>query len=345
MGQLLLGKYRKGYGAVTITEIAKELGVSVTTVSRAISGKGRIGEETRNKIVNYVQEQRTLQRQEDTEHKTGNLGVILPSDVYISNEPYFQECILGICEMAAIMDYDVVIATATTNDISGIRTLVEKKKVDGIILTRSLEEDKAVQYLKEQNFLIGLTGTSVYDDIIQVDIDNEEAAETLTSFLIGEGYRRFAFVTETFDYLVNKSRYQGFCKALEKNRVDKDKQLYYTNFLSMNAVDTVIHDLIAQKIECVVCADDVICTKLMSNLQAEGYRIPKDIAVASLYNSSNLNCFTPAVTTVNISAKKIGNVICKQVIQYLIGKEYQNKTKIDYEILVRKSTKGFQRRN
>lgn len=335
----------KGYSAVTITEIAKELGVSVTTVSRAISGKGRIGEDTRNKIVNFVKEQKLQQRDENEGKRTGNIGVILPADVYISNEPYFQECILGICETAALMDYDVVIATSTMNDISGIRTLVEKKKVDGIILTRSLEEDRALQYLKEQNFLIGLTGTSVYDDIIQVDIDNEEAAEKLTSFLIGEGYRRFAFVTETFDYLVNQSRYQGFCKALEKNRQDKNKQAYYTNFLSMDATDTVINDLIAQRTECIVCADDVICTKLMSHLQAEGYRIPKDIAVASLYNSSNLNCFTPAVTTVNISAKKIGNTICKQMIQCLMGKEYQKKTKIDYEILVRKSTQSFQRGN
>ncbi|MBE5876645.1 MAG: LacI family transcriptional regulator [Lachnospiraceae bacterium] len=334
----------KGNNAVTITEIAKELGVSVTTVSRAVSGKGRIGEETRNKILNFINEQRMLQKQE-AKTRTGNLGVVLPADVYISNEPYFQECILGICETAAIMDYDVVIATATTNDISGIQALVEKKKVDAIILTRSLEEDKAVRYLKEQDFLIGLTGDSEYDGIIQVDIDNEEASEMLTSYLIGEGYRKFAFITETFDYIVNKSRYKGFCKALEKNGIDKSRQIYYTNFLSVDAVDAVINDLIAQKIECVVCGDDVICTRLMSNLQAEGYRIPKDIAVASLYNSSNLNCFTPAVTTVNISAKKVGNAICKQVIHRLIGKEYQDRTKIDYEILVRKSTKGFRKGN
>ncbi len=330
---------------MTITEIAKELGVSATTVSRALSGKGRIGEETRNRVVRFIREQELRKEQRDTVTRTGNLGVVLPADVYISNEPYFQECILGICEMASIMDYDVVIATATTNDISGIRALVEKKKVDGIILTRSLEDDKAVRYLKEQDFLIGLTGASEYDDIIQVDVDNEEASETLTSFLIGEGYCKFAFVTETFDYIVNKSRYRGFCSALQKNGLDKSKQVFYTNFLSMDAGDAVINDIIAQKIECIICGDDVICTKIMSNLQAEGYRIPKDIAVASLYNSANLNCFTPTVTAVNISAKKIGNAICKQLIHCLMGKEYQDKTKMDYEILVRKSTKGFRKGN
>ena len=189
--------------------MASELGVSVSTVSRALTGKGRISENTRQRIVTFAKEYELGKEQEKGSSRTGNLGVILPADVYISNEPYFQECIIGICETATILDYDVLIATATANDIKSIQTLVEKKKVDGIILTRSMKDDKAIQYLKEQNFLIGITGDTNQEGIIQVDIDNEEAAETLTSFLIGEGYRKFAFITETFDYVVNKSRYKG----------------------------------------------------------------------------------------------------------------------------------------
>lgn len=328
---------------MTITEVANELGVSVSTVSRALNGKGRIGEDTRQRIITFVREQKTNQEVTESQTRTGNLGVILPDDVYIANEPYFQECILGVCETAAILNYDVLITTAKSNDISGIRTWVEKKKVDGIILTRSMEDDKAIQYLKEQDFLVGLTGGSDYEGIIQVDIDNEDASETLTSFLIGEGYRKFALITETLDYTVNKKRHQGFCNALQKNGIDKNKQVFYTNFISVDAIDSLIHDLLVQKVECIICGDDVICTKIMSNLQAGGYRIPKDIAVASLYNSPNLNCFTPSVTTISISAKRIGNAICKQMIHYLSGMDYQEKTKMDYEILVRKSTKSFRK--
>ena len=150
-------------------------------------------------------------------------------------------------------------------------------------------------------------------------------------------------MTETLDYTVNKNRYRGFCKALQKYGLEKNKQVFYTNFLSVDAIDSVINDLMVQKVECIICGDDVICTKIMSNLQAGGYRIPKDIAVASLYNSPNLNCFTPSITTVSISAKRIGNAICKQMIHYLTGKDYQERTKMDYEILVRKSTKSFRK--
>ena len=125
---------------MTIEDMARELGVSKSTVSRALSGKGRIGNETRRKIVEFAKQQEN--RTEHAEYGMGtrqpsrNLGVILPSDVYLNGGPYFQECILGICETSTLMDYDVLITSGTANDISGVRALVEKNKVDGIILTR-----------------------------------------------------------------------------------------------------------------------------------------------------------------------------------------------------------------
>ena len=79
----------------------------------------------------------------------------------------------------------------------------------------------------------------------------------------------------------------------------------------------------------------------MSSLQSQGYRIPRDVAVASLYNSPNLDCFTPSVTAVNVSAKQVGNMIARQMINYLEGKDYQKKTNVDFEVLMRKSTNGI----
>jgi len=185
---------------MTLEEMARELGVSKSTVSRALSGKGRIGEETRRKIQDFSKQQGMLkdeaQRQETA---TRNLGVVLPADVYIIGGRYFQECILGICETATFLEYDVLITTGTANDVSGIKTLVEKKKVDGIILTRSLEDDKGLQYLTEIGFPVGLKGICSKGEVIQVDTDNEAAAESLTSLLIGRGYRRFALIIDNME--------------------------------------------------------------------------------------------------------------------------------------------------
>lgn len=324
---------------MTLEKIARELGVSKSTVSRALSGKGRIGEETREKIQEYARRQSLENDKEQSRFTaTKNLGVVLPGDVYLNGGSYFQECILGICETAAFLDYNVLITTDTVNDTSGIRTLVEKGKVDGIILTRSLEDDSAIRYLIEQGFPVGLTGSCDQENVIQVDTDNEAASEELTALLVGKGYRRFAILIDNMEYLVNKSRYNGFSNALIKNGIAPEQQKVMAGPVKMELLHAVIYEMMAHKVECILCGDDVICTRVMSYLQAEGYRIPRDIAVASLYNNPNLDCFSPSVTAVSVSTRQVGNEICKQMIHFLTGKEYQKRTIVDYEILIRKST-------
>jgi DNA-binding LacI/PurR family transcriptional regulator len=320
-------------------ELANKLGVSKTTVSRALSGKGRIGEETRNQILKFAREQGMIVKEQDTRAaRTRNIGVVFPSDAYSTGSPYFHDCLYGICETASLMDYDVLITTRTVNDITGIRTLVENAKVDGIILTRSLEDDKAIRYLTDIHFPTGLTGICEYDEVIQVDTDNEAATENLTSLLIRQGFSKFALIVEDMTYHVNRCRFDGFYKALLKNGISEHNQALYTGSLKKEILDAIISDVFSKKVECIVCGDDVVCTWIMSKLQADGYRIPRDIAVASLYNSSNLNCFSPAVTAVNVPASQVGNMIGKQMINFLSGNEYKQKTKMDYEIMLRKST-------
>lgn len=323
---------------MTFDEIAKDLGVSKSTVSRALSGKGRIGEETRNRIVTYANRQKLEKEKESKGELVHNLGVVFPEDVYVNGNPYFHDCLLGICETARIMDYNVLLTTGTAMDISGVRKLVEQKKVDGIILTRSLEHDKAIEYLLEQNFPVGVTGLYEDERVIQTDTDNEAAAENMTSLLIGRGYSRFALLVEDLDYHVNRSRYDGFNTALMKNGIERERQTVYTGNLKMDSLDSIISDMMSKKVQCVLCGDDIVCTKVMSKLQASGYRIPRDIAIASFYNSPNLESFSPPITAVNVAARQIGNTIGKQMICYLQGKDYQPRTIVDFEILFRKST-------
>jgi len=331
---------------MTLEEMARELGISKSTVSRALSGKGRIGKSTREKVLQLAEKNGMFRANrsasadvaEKMPQRTGNLGVIMPADIYISGSAYFHECLLGICEAANMMDYDVMVTTSTENDISGIQDLVEHGKVDGIILTRSVERGKDLEYLSSIRFPTALTGTTNVSGIIQVDSDNKMASEMLTSILIGKGYRRFALFIEDMDFIVNRHRYGGFCDALSKNGLQKDKQYVYVGAGKIDVQDLDIGEMLAARVECIVCGDDAVCTRLMSFLQSQGYRIPRDIAVASMYNSPNLSCFTPSVTAINISARKMGVMAGRQMINFLNGKEYQHRTIVDYELLVRRST-------
>ncbi len=323
---------------MTLDEIAHELGLSKSTVSRALSGKGRIGKETIEKVRSFVREQEQAEGKEMVKNSTKNIGVVLPADIYYGGGAYFQNCLLGICEAASMFGYNVLLTTRKQNIISELQQLVETKRVDGIILTRSIGNDRALQYLTEKNFPTAITGSCQYENVIQVDTDNEEAAEKMTSMLIGRGFRRLALLVKDINFIVDKKRYDGFCKALSKHGIPKQNQLFYNGLVEMEFLDSIIGNLIAQKIECVICGDDEVCTMIMSRLQAEGYRIPMDIAVASLYNSPNLECYSPAVTSVKVAASQMGNIAGKQMIQCLMGREYETKIMVDYDITFRKST-------
>ncbi|MDL2301002.1 LacI family transcriptional regulator [Lachnospiraceae bacterium OttesenSCG-928-D06] len=324
---------------MTIAEIAKNLGVSKSTVSRALSGKGRISENTRLRIQTYVKEHNEafLKLEALPSAKTQNIGVVIPADAYNTSIPFFQECMLGICEAANLLKYDVLMIRGTAYDISGIQQLVEKRKVDGIILTRSMEGDRGLKYLTDIHFPTGLIGSCDYDEVIQVDTDNKEASHSLISMLVDRGFRKFALITGDATYSVNVKRCQGFLNALEQKHIPKEHQLFYSNVVNMEIIDSVLRDIINKRVECIVCGDDVLCTRIMSRMQAEGYRIPLDVSIVSLYNSTNLECFSPAVTAINISAKQLGNMIARQMIAHLDNHEYEHKTVLDYEILFRKS--------
>ena len=218
----------KGVAEITIDEMAKHLGVSKSTVSRALSGKGRIGEATRIKIQTFAKEQGgwVEKIQETKITATQNIGVVIPTDAYSINVPFFQECLLGISEMATMLKYNVLITVGEVNDISGVQTLVENKKVDGMILLRGVENDRLLKYLTDIHFPTGLAGTCEYKDVIQVDTDNRAAAETMVSLLISQGYRRFAMVVGIVSYEVNKSRCQGYYDALDKNGLDRANQMF-----------------------------------------------------------------------------------------------------------------------
>ena len=319
---------------MTQKEIAEALGISKTTVSRAISGKGRVGEKTRNEILNYIKGHQAGKGA----LQTRMLGVALPADSYINANHYFSECLYGVCEAAAYMDYDVLIMKVTESDISEIIRAVENKKIDAVILTRCMENDRALNYLESVGFPVGLAGQWNSKDVICVDIDNKGATEELIKVMITKGFRHFALMLEEINYSVNRNRYNGFMDALMKNGISERKQYIYTGKVYDHVLEMVMKDILSNKTDCIVCGDDELCIRVMSWLQGEGYRIPRDIAIVSLFSGAMLNLLRPPVTAIDVSARSVGTELGKQVCHFLQGERYQQNTLLKYKIELRKST-------
>ncbi len=326
---------------MTMDEVARNLGVSKTTVSRALSGKGRIGKETAERIRQYMRENNVRSRNETA----GCIGVAIPADYYVISIPFFQECLLGICSSAATMHYNVLIVADAPDYITRIRSLISKRQIDGFILMRNLQHDPILKYLTDMRFPTALTGRCEYEDVIQVDAENRKPVFSFLSMLMEHSYKRFSVIVGNADYSVNADRINGFYEAAKNCGLNLREQLIYTNILSVDQVVGIVNDCVSKKIECIICGDDVICQWVMFRLLAMGIHIPQDISVVSLFNSVNLENFTPTVTTLSVSSKRMGFVAAQQLINKISGNRYEQKTTIETEILFRQSTNIVPRDN
>ncbi len=329
-------------GKLTIADIAGELGVSKTTVSRAISGKGRIGKETVQRVIECIEKYNYKPNSIAkglANSKTYNIGVALPADADARNTPFFQVCLLGICEVAAAMNYDVVVTTVKETDINLLKNLVEHHKVDGVVLTRNMTNDIAIAYLKQTGIPFVVVGSSEEETTVQIDNNHVEACEKLVSLLLADGVKGIAMIAGDRKHMVNRHRCEGYYNALKSNGVVIEQDLVFSDCSSPVFVEQAVHYILKRKAECIVCTDDVICGRVLNILREEGYLVPGDIKVASFYDSIYMKSNNPPVTAIEFNSEELGTIAGKRLIELIEGNSNTSKTVLDYEIHLRRSTK------
>lgn len=326
---------------ITIGDIAEDLGLSKTTISRAISGKGRIGAETKEKVREYIKTHNykpNVIAKGLAQSKTYNIGVILPSDANLIEIPFFQSCLMGICEATASLDYDVVVTTATEDDISLLKRLIHNQKVDGFILTRSLVNDEAANYLKGSDVPFVLIGSNLDDTIIQIDSNHIAGCCEMTSILLKSGCNRMAFIAGNKNHIVNRNRYEGFIKAhhdLEKN---VDESIVYLDMNNKTMIQRAVSQIMEKGADCIICSDDFICSNVLAKLDEDNYVVPDQIKVASFYNSIQLENHNPPITALTIDVKELGIIASKHLIDMINGEKVEHKSLVNYEIVIKRST-------
>ena len=223
---------KKG-NVITISDVAEALGVSKTTVSRAISGKGRIGEATRQKVLAYIEEhdyKPNVIARGLAQSKTFNLCVVMPEDYALVDLPFFQEVITGIQEIAGMNEYDILLCICQENDITGLERVVRNRKVDGIVLLRTFLKDPQIELLLEKKIPFVTTGSTTYRKVKQVDNDQQSACRELTSILLMRQMKHIALLGGSESFVVNQNRYKGYQQAyreaesLERYQVMKERE-------------------------------------------------------------------------------------------------------------------------
>lgn len=139
---------------VTIAEVAEALNISKTTVSRAISGKGRVSEATRARVFDYIGKGRqdaAAPLRTAQQGPTNNLALVIPKHFMRLDLPFLRKCMGGVWNMAAQRGYDLLLCYAGETDVGQLERQLESHKVDGVILSRTMLHDECVQTLQRHN--------------------------------------------------------------------------------------------------------------------------------------------------------------------------------------------------
>lgn len=318
---------------LTIADVAEHLGVSKTTVSRAISGKGRISEETRTRVLEYIEAadyKPNVIAKGLAQSKTYNIAVILPIDCNLAELPFFQNCMCGICEAASARDYDVLTVYTKAGETGDLERIIANNKIDGVVLSRTLVKDTTAEYIMKKKVPLVAVGSSSDEHLIQVDHDHRSACRELTRNLLETGLRKVGLIGGNETHMVTRNRYEGFADAFRMAERPVDANLLY--FGAEQAVDIrrAVRQLLDKQVECIVCMDDMICNHVLQYLEEHKVNVPDTVKIASFYAGITTENTAHPILTLEFDARKLGRVTCNTLIDLIEGKEIAAKQLLPY---------------
>ena len=327
---------------LTIDDIALELGVSKTTVSRAISGKGRISKATRARMLADIKKANyrpSAAAKGLAESKTYNLAFVLPRSLFKLDTPFVRRSMTAICEEAFLQGYYILLCLSTDDNPATLLRTLDNRKVDGVILARTVENDPLVDILSQRDIPFATMGSLAADAkgkaTVEADHDQVGGCCAFTTAFL-RGYKgKLGILGNDPNYIVNQSRLRGVQMALASTNLPEDSVFIRHNINSATACAEAVEEMLAQGVTRFIAMDDEICADVVPYLQQKGLDVPNDVQVGALFDTARLAAFTPAVPALKFDTADLGRVACRELLHHLRGEDFVRNPTLGYRILMR----------
>jgi len=313
---------------ITLKQIAKELDVSISTVSKSLRNSLEIGEETRLKVqafakfYNYKPNNIALSLKN---RKTKSIGIIIPEIVHY----FFSTVINGVEQVANEYGYSVVICVSDDSFDKEVLNMemLANGSIDGFIMSLS----KETQFKGDFHHITEVINQGmpvvmfdrVTNDILcdKVIIDDKSAAYEAVQSLIDNGRKKIALVT-TVDYVsVGKLRTDGYEKALLDNGLPFNEGLII-KIEDVETCEITISQLLHERaFDAVFAVNELFAVTIIKTANKMGLKVPEDLAVIAFTDGIISKYSTPTITTVSQSGEKMGNKAAKMLIERLEAEE------------------------
>lgn len=319
---------------LTLKQIARELDVSVSTVSKALRDSPEISDETRQKIqafaklYNYKPNNIALSLKN---RRTRTIGLVLPEIVH----DFFATVITGVEEVANKRGYNVLICLSNNSFDREVMNLemLANGSTDGFILSVAKETQQKGDYHHLQEVISQGMPVVMVDRVVneiicdKVIIDDSDGARDAVQHLIDNGCRRIAIIT-TVDYIsVGKLRTEGYLRALRGNDVELDEDLILKIEDVDNSHEAISQFLGAKEIDGVFAVNEQFATSAVKALLNKGLSVPEDVLVFSFSDGELSRRFIPSLSTVNQHGADMGakaaELLIDRIEKTVTDEEYQ----------------------
>lgn len=317
------------FEAVTIKDIAKALGLSTSTVSRALRDSYEISPETKKLVLecaeklNYRPNPIALSLKE---RKTRSIGVIVCE---IANS-FFSQIINGIESLAYDRGYNVIISQSHESYEREILDLqyLSSRGVDGILISVSTETSdyEHIKNLHQKGLPIVLFDRIAPGiDTHTIIVDNFKGTYEATEHLINNGYSKIAAISNSEFLSISSERLAGYKEALNSNGIkinnDYIKHCFYGGMV-FSEVEDAINQLLTLKDppEAIVTLSDKLTMWSLKTIKRRGLKIPDDIALVGFSNSDITELTDPPLTVVRQPALEMGKAATELLLQLIESK-------------------------
>ncbi len=309
---------------LTLKQIAKELDVSISTVSKALKDSSEIGEDTKDKIkafaklYNYKPNNIALSLKN---RKTKTIGIIIPEIVH----HFFTTVISGVEKVANELGYNVLVCLSDNSFDKEVLNMemLANGSTDGFIMSLAKETMQKGDYHHLQETINQGMPLVLFDRVVdeiacdKVIIDDVIGAKKAVNHLVEIGCKRIALIT-TVDYvIVGKLRTHGYQQALYEAGLPIDESMILKIEEMENSEAEIEHFLKEKNVDGVFAVNEHFAISAIKTLQENNKKIPEDVSVIGFTDGELSKRFIPSLTTVSQHGERMGEEAARILIDKL----------------------------
>lgn len=315
--------------SITLVEIARQAGVSRSTVSRVMNNHPSVDPETRSRVLSVAEELNyhpNLAARSLAAGKSRILGLVIPMGVStLFVDPYFPLLIQGISAACNANDYSVMLWLAEPEfERRTIGQILRGGMIDGVILASALLNDPVQEALLSSNLPFILIGRHLDNDRISyVDVDNHNSAREAVAYMLRLGYERIATITGPRNMIAGADRLGGYLAAHHDRGIPYDPDLVAESDFTEEGGYRSMQDLLSLEPDAVFAANDVMAMGALRALREAGKRVPEDVAVMGFDDMPFSARSNPPLSTVRQPIHRTGMTAAETLIDMVAHPDNQ----------------------